>query len=54
MWPNDFSFNLTDLGLKLLAESTLVEKFLAPNNGAELLIVAASKSCPLLREATMR
>jgi len=39
--------------LKHLAESTLAEKFLSPTTAAELLVLADSNSCALLKEAAM-
>jgi hypothetical protein len=42
------------IGLKLLAESTLADIFLQPKNAATLLILADSRSCPLLKEAAMK
>jgi hypothetical protein len=41
------------IGLKLLAESTLANIFLAPKTAATLLILADSHACPLLKEAAM-
>jgi BTB/POZ domain/MATH domain len=41
------------IGLKLLAESDLAQKFLSCYNAAELLVLADSRSCPLLREACL-
>jgi len=38
----------------MFVESTIVEKFLDTSNAAEMLVLADSHSCPLLKEATMK
>jgi len=40
--------------LKLYVESKIVEKFLDTSNAAEMLILADSHSCPLLKEAALK
>mmetsp|Transcript_35228 Transcript_35228/g.39293 ORF Transcript_35228/g.39293 Transcript_35228/m.39293 type:complete len:212 (+) Transcript_35228:2-637(+) len=40
--------------LKMYVESMIIEKFLDTSNAAEMLILADSHSCPLLKEATMK
>mmetsp|Transcript_53107 Transcript_53107/g.57637 ORF Transcript_53107/g.57637 Transcript_53107/m.57637 type:complete len:458 (-) Transcript_53107:317-1690(-) len=40
--------------LKLYMESTLVETFLAPSTAADLLLLADSHNCALLKEETMK
>jgi len=40
--------------LKLYAESVLVDKFLAPENTADLLLLAEPRKCALLKEAGIR
>ena len=44
-------FGVTDL--KLLVESIITDKFLNPENAADLLLFADSNSCALLKEACM-
>jgi len=41
------------VGLKLFAESVLVDRFLKAENAARLLILANSQSCALLKEAAI-
>mmetsp|Transcript_28637 Transcript_28637/g.30781 ORF Transcript_28637/g.30781 Transcript_28637/m.30781 type:complete len:208 (-) Transcript_28637:307-930(-) len=40
--------------LKMFVESLIVEKFLDTSNAAEMLVLADSHSCPLLKEASMK